>query len=207
MVKWFYLHGLASSPQSRKAQVLSDRLQKQGQVLHRVDLNEGGFSNLTVSRQIRQVSALMAQEDRVALIGSSLGGLTAAWVAQESLIVERLLLLAPAFGFPDCWLTAAELQDWQTSGHRLIYHYGQGRSLPLTYHFVEDARTWSPHRLTRPVPTTIIHGRQDEVIPIQSSRDYAKTRSWVELIEVDSDHALGQLHPRVWQEVIGERRQ
>lgn len=178
-----------------------------GQTLHRIDFNDGGFSHLTVSRQIRQVSARIAQEERVVLIGSSLGGLTAAWVAQESLMVERLVLLAPAFGFPDCWLTAGELEEWRRLGDRLIYHYGQGRSLPLRYHFVEDARTWLPHRLTRPVPTTIIHGRQDEVIPIQSSRDYAKTRSWVELIEVDSDHALGQLHPRVWQEVIGERRQ
>ncbi|MCC5898550.1 MAG: esterase [Phormidium sp. BM_Day4_Bin.17] len=202
MIQWFYLHGLASSPESRKAQLFSDRLQEQGQVLHRLNLNDGGFSQLTVSRQIRQVSARIAHEDRVALIGSSLGGLTAAWVAQESLKVERVILLAPAFGFPDCWLTAAELQHWQESGHRAIYHYGEGRSLPLNYHFVEDARTWPAHRLTRPIPTTLIHGRQDEIIPIQSSRDYAQTRPWVNLIEVDSDHALSHLDGKVWQQVF-----
>lgn len=105
MLQWFYLHGLASV-KSRKAQLLGAFLQERGQTLHRIDFNDGGFSHLTVSRQIRQVSARIAQEERVVLIGSSLGGLTAAWVAQESLMVERLVLLAPAFGFPDCWLTA-----------------------------------------------------------------------------------------------------
>jgi pimeloyl-ACP methyl ester carboxylesterase len=201
MVKWFYLHGLASSPQSHKAQRIGDRLREglreglrePGPVLHRPNLNLGGFSQLTVSRQIRQVSALISPHSRVVLIGSSLGGLTAAWVAQQSANVERLLLLAPAFGFPDCWLTGAQLQHWQDSGYRDIYHYGEGRSLPLHYHFVEDARRYESQGLTRPVPTTIIHGRHDEIIPIQASRDYAQTRPWVHLIEVDSDHALSDL--------------
>ncbi|MFO8037956.1 MAG: YqiA/YcfP family alpha/beta fold hydrolase [Sodalinema sp.] len=201
-VQWFYLHGLASSPQSRKAQRLRDRLREQGQVLHRVDLNLGGFSQLTVSRQIRQVSALISPHSRVALIGSSLGGLTAAWVAQESAHVERLLLLAPAFGFPDCWLTPAQLQHWQDSGYRDIYHYGEGRSLPLHYHFVEDARRYLPQGLTHPVPTTILHGIHDEIIPIQASRDYAATRPWVHLIEVDSDHALTHLDRHLWPSLL-----
>lgn len=201
-VKWFYLHGLASSPQSRKAQLLCDRLREQGQVLHRIDLNLGGFSQLTVSRQIRQVSALIARESRAALVGSSLGGLTAAWVAQKNLNVERLFLLAPAFGFPDCWLTPAQLQHWQDSGYRDVYHYGEGRSLPLHYHFVEDARRYRSQGLTRPVPTTIIHGIHDEIIPIESSRNYAQTRPWVHLIEVDSDHALTHLDRHFWQSLL-----
>ena len=91
-------------------------LQERGQTLHRIDFNDGGFSHLTVSRQIRQVSARIAQEERVVLIGSSLGGLTAAWVAQESLMVERLVLLAPAFGFPDCWLTGGGVGGVATVG-------------------------------------------------------------------------------------------
>ncbi|KPQ40820.1 MAG: YqiA/YcfP family alpha/beta fold hydrolase [Phormidium sp.] len=193
MVQWFYLHGLGSSPQSRKGQRIGDRLRELGQVLHRPNLNLGGFSQLTVSRQICQVSALISQHPRVVLIGSSLGGLTAAWVAQNCTNVEALLLLAPAFGFPDCWLTPAQLQHWQELGYRDVYHYGEGRSLPLDYHFVEDARRYGSPGLTRPVPTTIIHGRDDEIIPIEASRDYAQTRSWVRLIEVDSDHALSDL--------------
>lgn len=202
MVKWFYLHGLASSPQSRKGQQIGDRLAELGQVLHRPDLNLGGFSQLTVSRQIRQVSALISPASKVVLIGSSLGGLTAAWVAQDCANVERLLLLAPAFGFPDCWLTPAQLQDWQAAGHRSIYHHGEGRSLPLHYGFVEDARRYGSQGLTRPLPTTIIHGLHDEIIPIQSSRDYAQTRPWVNLIEVNSDHVLTHLDRHLWHSLV-----
>jgi pimeloyl-ACP methyl ester carboxylesterase len=43
--------------------------------------------------------------------------------------------------------------------------------------------------LACPSPTIIIHGRHDEVIPIDVSRRFARTHG-AELIEVDDDHAL-----------------
>ena len=39
-------------------------------------------------------------------------------------------------------------------------------------------------------PTTIIHGREDAVVPIDSSRRYAGEHDHVKLIEVDDDHPL-----------------
>jgi hypothetical protein len=44
--------------------------------------------------------------------------------------------------------------------------------------------------LKRSLPTLILHGKNDEVIPIDASRKYACLRPWVELIELDSDHGL-----------------
>lgn len=43
--------------------------------------------------------------------------------------------------------------------------------------------------LAPPVPTEIVHGRHDDVIPIELSRDYAR-RYRVPLHEVDDDHRL-----------------
>lgn len=40
-----------------------------------------------------------------------------------------------------------------------------------------------------PAPTTIVHGRRDEVIPIDVSRRFAREHG-AELIEVDDDHGL-----------------
>ena len=44
--------------------------------------------------------------------------------------------------------------------------------------------------LTPPAPITIVHGRGDDVIPIDVSREYAEAHPGVKLVEVDDDHRL-----------------
>jgi pimeloyl-ACP methyl ester carboxylesterase len=98
-------------------------------------------------------------------------------------------------------LTQEQLFQWQTSGYLPIYHYGEKRSLPLHYPFVEDASQYRETQLSRPVPTLILHGRQDEVIPLAASQAYASVRPWVQLMELDSDHGLRDVMPQIWQAI------
>lgn len=204
-MKFIYLHGFASSPKSAKAVYLHDCFAALKISLEVPDLNQGDFSHLTITRQITQVeTAFVPDETPVTLIGSSLGGLTAAWLGQLHSQVQQLVLLAPAFGFLSHWLpqlTEEQLQQWQTTGYLPIYHYGEGRSLPLHYKFVEDARQYQEAKLLRPVPTLILHGQHDDVIPLGASRDYASTRPWVKLIELDSDHSLNDVMPIIWEAI------
>jgi uncharacterized protein len=204
-LEFVYLHGFASSPQSAKAVYFRDRFAALGISLEVVDLNQGDFSHLTITRQIHQVEKVFPKTGiPVTLIGSSLGGLTSAWLGQQHLQVQRLVILAPAFGFLCHWLPQLgeeKLRQWHSSGYFPVYHYGEGRSLPLHYKFVEDAHQYQETQLLRPVPTLILHGRQDEVIPIAASRDYASVRPWVQLIELDSDHGLMNVMPQIWQEI------
>ena len=196
---YFYLHGLASGPNSTKVQYLRDRWQETA--FQVPDLNAGDFQGLTLSRQIRQVAELFpAASAPVAIIGSSLGGLTAAWLAQQYPQVERLVLFAPAFNFVELWLQSLgpdRQADWQQQGLS-IYHHGYGCERRLDYQFIEDARRYDETQLQRPVPTLILHGRQDETIPIAASRTYAAPRPWVTLRELDSDHALTGALPDIW---------
>jgi uncharacterized protein len=113
------------------------------------------------------------------------------------------LLLAPAFDFIRVWLRRLEpqLQRWQTQGDLPFYHYGQDRYCNLAYGFVQDLYRYSDRNLQRPVTTTILHGQQDEVIPIQVSRSYSKERPWVTLWELDSDHSLTDCCDQIWQAV------
>ena len=202
-MEFIYLHGFASSPKSAKVQYLHDRFAKLQIELKVPDLNQGNFPHLTMTRSLRQVEAeFPADTVPVTLIGSSLGGLIAAWLGQK-LQVQRLILLAPAFQFLTQWyriLGEEKLQRWQAEQYLMVYHHGEKRSLPLSYEFVIDAAQYPDEQLLRPVPTLILHGCQDEVIPIQASRDFAQ-RSWVELIELDSDHALGDVLPEIWEAV------
>lgn len=204
-MKFIYLHGFASSPKSAKAVYLRDCFATYNISLEIPDLNQGDFSHLTIARQIAQVESLFPPDGTpVTLVGSSLGGLTSAWLGQRHPQVQRLVLLAPAFGFLSHWLSKLEdeqIHQWQTSGYLSVYHYGEMRSLPLHYQFVEDARQYQETQLIRPIPTLILHGQQDEVIPITASRDYTTVRPWVQLIELDSDHGLINVMPNIWSAI------
>jgi uncharacterized protein len=202
---FIYLHGFASSPNSAKARDMSDRFARINIKIKIPDLNAGDFSHLTITRQLTHVLAEFPNDSiPVTLIGSSLGGLTAAHLGQKSLQVQRLVLLAPAFGFLSHWLPKLgdeKIQRWQQEKYLQVYHYKEGRELPLNYDFVTDAAQYQENLLQRPIPTLILHGTQDEVIPITASREYAQSRPWVELVELNSDHSLGNVTEEIWQAI------
>lgn len=199
---YIYLHGFASSPNSTKARYILERFAQNKIKLEIPDLNCDDFYHLTITRQLEQVGLLLEDKNDVTIIGSSLGGLTAAYIAEKFLQVKRLVLLAPAFNFLSHWLptlTPEVIQRWQQEGHLIIYHYGEKRELPLSYDFVVDANQYQERFLQRPIPTLIFHGQYDEVIPIEASRDFAQKRSWVKLIELNDNHALGNAMTEMWQ--------
>jgi predicted esterase YcpF (UPF0227 family) len=202
---FIYLHGFASSPQSAKAQDISQRFSQLQIPVQIPDLNAGDFSHLTISRQLNQVATEFADISApITLIGSSLGGLTAAHLAQKYPQIQRLILLAPAFGFLSHWLVKLgeeEIQRWQQDKYLMVYHYGEKQHLPLHYDFLTDASQYQEEDLQRPVPTLILHGNHDEVIPISASRDFVRSRPWTKLIELDSDHSLGNATSAIWQAI------
>lgn len=201
---YIYLHGFASSPNSAKARYFRSSFAELAIDLKTPDLNAGNFTQLTITRQIEQVKAeFPASSTPITLIGSSLGGLTAALLAEQCLQVQRLVLLAPAFDFLSHWLPqlgAAKLKQWQDEQQLMVYHYAEKRFLPLSYNFAIDAAYYQDKQLLRPVPTLILHGCHDEVIPIAASRNYASSRPWVQLIELNSDHALADVMTQ-WQQI------
>ncbi|MEO1094213.1 MAG: YqiA/YcfP family alpha/beta fold hydrolase [Cyanobacteria bacterium J06638_28] len=204
---YLYLHGFASSPQSSKAQFLKDRFASVGKSLHILDLNQGDFTHLTLSRQIEQGVDWVMARGSVTIIGSSLGGLTATWMTQDPRVqrkVHGLMLLAPAFQFLAQWLPrlgAETISHWQLTGSLPIYHYGYQQQRPLAYDFMTDAQQYNEQCLDISVPTLILHGCQDEVIDIQVSREYARSRPWVELRELESDHSLASVYPELWSAI------
>ncbi|HEY9807843.1 MAG TPA: YqiA/YcfP family alpha/beta fold hydrolase [Halomicronema sp.] len=204
MKKYIYLHGFASSPSSVKAVKIKKRFAQLGIALTVPDLNQNDFSGLTLSRQLKQVAAEFVPDIPTVIIGSSFGGLTAAWLGEKYPQVERIVLLAPAFKFVNHWMAKLgkeKIQEWESQGILPVYHYAEKQMLPLKYEFFKDCSEYKDAGLGRKIPTLILHGIYDDVIPIQASRDYAKLRNWVELVELNSDHALGDVVPQIWQEI------
>jgi uncharacterized protein len=200
-LRLLYLHGFASGVESGKARFLRDHFNELGHNLEVPDLAEGDFENLTISGQLGVVERRLGGES-VCLIGSSLGGYLAALYAAMHPEVSRVVLLAPAFGFPRRWpekLGAAKTGEWQRSGYMDVFHYGENAQRRISWKLMEDARNY-PDEPSFIQPGLIFHGTLDDVVPPQFSRDYAAHRPNITLRLLDSDHQLTDSVDVIWAE-------
>lgn len=198
--RFIYLHGFASSPDSFKAHHFRDEFSKQGLTLEVPDLNEPSFTQLTISRQLGVLETLTLTHDAhtpMVIIGSSLGGYTAALFAAQSRLVTALVLMAPAFDLIRRWqarFSSEALARWKRQGTLDVMHYATHHMTPLSWKFVEDGLTHDPFPPLQ-CPTLIFHGSRDDTVDCQLSIDAAKQNSLVELVVLDDDHSLKQSMP------------
>ena len=202
--RFAYLHGFASGPLSRKGQHLSRAFSERGLELELPDLNRPSFAQLSPGAALEAIDELCQGDERWCLVGSSFGGwLASRWAELHPERVERLLLLCPGFGLADRWpvlLGPERMAQWERQG-ALEMTDGAGVMVPVHWRFYLEARE-QPARPVVPCETLIIHGRSDEVVPIQGSRDYAAAHGNVELIEVEDDHALAASVERIVAETV-----
>jgi uncharacterized protein len=199
-VRYLYLHGFASSPRSTKARFFFDRFRECGMPLEVLDLAEDGFERLTITAQLQFVER-KAKQERVTLLGSSLGGYLSALYAARHPQVERLVLLAPAFHFPTQYpqrLGTDSIDQWRRTGRLAVYHYGDRRERDLGYEFYKDAIGYEAEPKFRQ-PALILHGTRDDVVPAAFSQWYAERHPNVSLELVDSGHELTDVLPVLWE--------
>lgn len=178
---FLYLHGFASSPQSRKAQAFRSAFDRLGIPLEIPALDGGDFEHLTISGQLSLIEDVLKGRP-ARLIGSSMGGYLAALYAAAHPEVSRLVLLAPAFAFAP---------RWQSGDHKdlEVFHYRDQIVRRVNYGLIEDALQYAPlPDFTQ--PALIFHGLHDDVVPIGYSRDFIAHHENARLIELESDHEL-----------------
>ncbi len=200
-----FLHGFASSARSSKVEYLEPRLASSSTARFlAVDFNPTprDFEFMTVSGMIDRLRQFLVDRglEPVSLIGSSLGALVALHYAHRY-GVQRLLLLAPLLAYRSLSMVDGMLAQWSEQGTIQFEHYAFPHLLPLRYAFHVDGLRYAG-RIAPPAPTLIVHGRADEKIPIDHSRDYAAAHAdVVQLVEVDSDHRLNDQLPLIWEYV------
>jgi len=202
-MRYLYLHGFASGPQSAKGVAFEKHYADRGIAIERLDLRVPSFEHLRLSAMIDKVRAELGPGDEQAvLIGSSLGGLTAARVADRNPRIRRLVLLAPAFQLVARWREqlGPAWDEWQRSGWRQVTDYTTGQPARIDFGFVEDVarldRGWPDIRCE----TLVLHGRRDETVPIERSRELAKANPLVRLVELDDGHELVASVPAILAE-------
>lgn len=198
------LHGYASSSQSSKARFFDKRFATLPDVhFHAFDFNPTpkDFEYMTVTGMINRLRqyVLDQQLKDVRLIGSSMGALVGIHYAHWFAGVERMLLLAPAVSFTG--FREEKVPEWQATGSILEMHYDFGKELPLRYGMYLDGSSFAKP-IHPSVPTLILHGVRDDVVPISLSRIYAQDYAGeVDLVEVDSDHRLQDKLDLIWDYV------
>jgi uncharacterized protein len=208
---FLYLHGFASSPASTKAKAFSAWAARHRVQLEVLDLRVPSFEKLlfsAIKQRVREaIDECGRERARVALIGSSLGGLTACRVAEEDARVSAVFAMAPAFSIASRWegrIGKTAWDDWRRSGFIEVDDYAMKQKARVHFRFAEelgeiDAACGGPFPDVR-VPTRVVHGRRDEVVDIELSREWSKGKRHVRLIEVDDEHELGASIPRLLDE-------
>lgn len=196
---YLYLHGFASGPQSRKAQFFRQKFAAAGIAVEIPALDEDDFEHLTITRQLDLMTRIIAGRP-VVLIGSSMGGYLAALYASRHPEVNRMLLLAPAFGFGERWnevFGAEQVAEWRTRGYADVFHYSAGEPRRLASDLLHDSLT---HPAYPPCsqPTLIFHGIQDNVVPISASEHWTRANPQARLIAMNSSHDLLDVLEAIW---------
>ena len=184
MMRILFAHGFEGSPSGSKPTYFQEHLGHQviAPLLH--------AEGWTIQDQASVLLQALDGDDEVeVLVGSSMGGLAASIVSAKR--PDRdigLLLLAPAFGRISTFvegLTAVEQNMWREQGTHPYHHHGVGENIRLPWSFIEVGAelewTLPQHR------TIIIHGREDDLVPLQNSLDVARRSPWVEAVHCPQD--------------------
>jgi pimeloyl-ACP methyl ester carboxylesterase len=185
-MRYLYLHGFASGPQSRKALAFRNALAAWNIPLEIPELDSGDFEHLTLSAQLQVVERTLAGAP-ARIAGSSMGG-----------------YLAAAFSFAERWgdiLKPSQIEKWRESNGLDVYHYGSQTTRRVHYGLFEDALQYPPNP-DFPQPALIFHGIHDTVVPIELSRAFAARHANAHLSELDSDHELLSVLPRIATEGV-----
>ncbi len=198
-----YLHGFASGPGSAKGRALEERFAALGVPFHRGDLTPGelGFERSTPRTMLAEAERLVALHRPRVLMGSSLGGYLAALVAARDPSIQRVVLLAPAFGLFERWRARVGLDEerrWRAEG-LLVDHHATGTKRRIAWSFMEDAATLPAYPVVR-APALCLAGTRDETVPIADVERFVAMTPGARLVALDDGHELVSSIDRIFEE-------
>jgi len=166
-----YIHGFNSSPQSFKAQLLRDRLAALGRA------EEFAAPALPVSPRaaIASLCKLVDGHPDAALVGSSLGGFYATWLAERRAL--RAVLINPA-------VRPYESLDGHI-GRQKNYHTGE--EYDFTAQYVAELRALEVEKVT-PERYLLLVGTADEVLDYRDA--VARYRGCRQIVVAGGNHGL-----------------
>ena len=182
-----FAHGFEGSPDGGKPTYMSEEL---GWDVVAPVMSEKGWN---IEQETAVLLDYIDAGDFDIVAGSSMGGLAAANAsALRPNSTFGLLLIAPAFGLAEMWrasLSPEEMKVWEVADARAYHHHGFGHDIKLRWDFMQTADKMSWPKLNH--PTVILHGLQDDIVPIENSRRVARDDDCVvSLMEIEDGHRM-----------------
>jgi len=215
-----YLHGFGSTQSGEKAEFFRQQALAAGFGFCSFDfqghgLSGGSMGSLTLTRNLEDVQRvhdfLRARgQERLALLGSSMGGGTALWYS--ALHAEEIaagLHIAPALELEKgllAWAGPERARIWEETG--TIHFENDLVSCELGWGLIADLRAHPMETLlaTYRTPCLILQGKQDTSVSWRSVADFA-ARCHFEEIELhlfaNGDHRLTDRKERLWELMAG----
>lgn len=181
------VHGFTSHMNSKSYTKIIDDLNKNHISSFRFDLyahgeSEGQFEKLTTSEAVDDVLNAINYLKRlgylkIGLLGGSFGGISSIIAASKSKDIILLALKSPVVNFKEKYEMIdgqSMLEDWKKKGLR---HIIKGNKVfKLNYTFFEDSLKNDGYKAATHIiiPTFIVHGDQDESVPLKQSIKLAK---------------------------------
>ncbi|MCP2044653.1 S9 family peptidase [Pontibacter sp. HSC-36F09] len=145
--------------------------------------------------------------DRIYLIGHSRGGGSVILKAAEDTRVRAVATWAAVNNFDQRW-DELEKESWKKEGVQWVTNARTGIRMPLYYQIVEDYLA-NVERLEIPKviqkmqqPLLILHGEEDETLPVQMAHDLHTWKPDAELYLLPgADHSFGGQHPYPQEEL------
>lgn len=174
-------HGLMSSKESSKIQLLMAALEKQGIGSLAFDFfahgeSGGDFEDLTLTKGIQNVKDVVAfakkkTSGKILLYGSSFGGAAAYYAS----IDVPMVLVCPAIYYYEKELAKGKeyIEKWKKQGFITRKNW-EGKEFKQGFQFFEDLQQYHGNKhITSPV--LFLHGDADDIVPVQDSVKAAKT--------------------------------
>lgn len=164
-----FMHGFASQRWGEKSSALARYAHAHGRPFSAFDFHghgdsDGNLPDITLTNLIGDGEAALRHVGKSILVGTSMGGLVAAWVAARNKgLVGGLVLLAPALGF----IQTLKQTDLHQSSHF-------GSSGALRPNIIDDAIQWDESKLPESIEASVllVHGTLDDRIPVRESEDF-----------------------------------
>jgi len=177
-------HGFSGHKDSKTYPRFQEVLNKKGIAIFRFDFyghgeSDGKFEDITISEALDDV--LKAIEfikllgyKKIGLFGSSFGGMASILAASKT---DDLFILALKSPVSDCvgkiiaQTTQYPIEKWKRNGY-IIHVNSNGIKQRLNYSFYQDAENLSVYEAAKNIniPTIIVHGNKDDVVPVEQSK-------------------------------------
>lgn len=202
------LHGFFSNRQSLNAKAAVDGFVQHGMNVIAPDFygrgdSDGAFGDLTVAKAVETVASVIAhirQTDpaqKIILTGGSFGGLVAMHVtAQFRNDIKLLILRAPVSDWKAVWdkdLTPQQFAQWDRDGS-FTAPMPWGQTVTFCRALYDEMMQGTVYADIAPaisIPTLIVHGTADDVVPLEQSERLNNIIKNSDLIILDgADHGF-----------------